>query len=76
MPVTDALIYQIRVQGQLDASWSEWLGGLTITLQPDGTTVLYGSIVDQAALHGLLDRLYGLNLPILSVVQIKDEAAK
>ena len=76
MPTDDAAIYHIRVQGQLDESWSEWLGELEITPQPDGSTLLCGSIVDQAALHGILDRLYGLNLSILSVVQIGNEATK
>jgi hypothetical protein len=73
MPTDAAAIYHIRVQGQLDVSWSGWLGGLTITPQPDGTTLLSGSIVDQAALHGLLDRLYGMNLSILSVVQVGND---
>jgi hypothetical protein len=76
MPTNDDPIYHIVVQGQLDESWSEWLGGLAITPQPDGATLLSGSIIDQAALHGILDKLYGLNLSILSVVQIRNEAAK
>jgi hypothetical protein len=76
MPTDDAAIYEIRVQGQFDESWSDWLGGLTITPQPDGTTLLCGSIIDQAALHGILDRLYGLNLMILSVVQAGNEATQ
>jgi hypothetical protein len=76
MPANGTLVYQIRVQGKLDASWSEWLGELEITPQPDGDTLLTGSIVDQAALHGILDKLYGLNLSILSVVQVKNEATK
>ena len=76
MPATDASVYQIRVQGQLNESWSEWLGGLAITPQPDGATLLSGAIVDQAALHGILDKLYAMNLTILSVVQVKDEATK
>jgi hypothetical protein len=73
MPANDALVYQIRVQGKLDASWSEWLGELEITPQPDGDTLLTGSIADQAALHGVLDKLYALNLTILSVVQVRDD---
>jgi hypothetical protein len=73
MPATDELMYQIRVQGQLDASWSDWLGGLAITLQLDGATLLTGPIVDQAALHGILDRLYAMNLTILSVVQVRKD---
>ena len=75
MCVSKSLIYRIRVQGHLDASWSEWLGGLTISPQSNGETLLSGPIVDQAALHGLLDRLYAMNLSILSVVQISDEQA-
>jgi len=74
MPTDNSPIYHIRVQGQLDESWSDWLGELTITPQPDGATLLSGSIIDQAALHGILDRLYGLNLTILSVVQVGNEA--
>ena len=76
MPTSDVPIYQIRVQGQLDESWSDWLGELTITPQPDGATLLSGSIIDQAALHGILDRLYGLNLTILSVVQVGTDATQ
>ena len=76
MPNDAATIYHIRVQGRLDESWSDWLGELTITPQPDGTTLLCGSIVDQAALHGILDRLYGLNLTILSVVQVGNETTQ
>ena len=65
--------YEIRVAGHLDSSWSDWLDGLAITPQPDGETLLSGSIIDQAALHGLLDKLYAMNLPILSVVQVKND---
>ncbi len=73
MPASDTPIYHIRIQGQLDESWSEWLGGLAIAPQSDGETLLTGGIVDQAALHGILDRLYAMNLPIISVVQIRDD---
>jgi len=63
-------IYQIRVLGQLDASWSEWLSGLMITPQSNGETLLTGPIQDQAALHGLIDQLYAMNLPLLSVLRM------
>jgi hypothetical protein len=63
-------IYQIRVQGHLDTSWSEWLSGLAITPQANGETVLTGPIQDQAALHGLLDQLYAMNLPLLAVLRM------
>jgi hypothetical protein len=65
-PVT----YQIRVPGYLDKSWSDWAGGMAITFESedDGppVTALTGA-VDQAALHGLLRRLYSLGLPLISV---------
>jgi hypothetical protein len=63
-------IYQIRVQGQLDASWSEWLSGLMITTQSNGETLLTGPIQDQAELHGLIDQLYAMNLALLSVLRM------
>ena len=71
-PGAEAL-YEIQIKGHLDPSWSDWLGELTITSQADDVTLLTGPIVDQAALHGILDKLYALNLTILSVVQVKNE---
>ncbi len=59
--------YQIRIQGQLDESWSEWLNGLSILPQSKGETLLSGPITDQAALHGVLDKLYAMNLPLISL---------
>ena len=63
--------YQIKVPGHLDASWSEWAGGMTITVgsEDEGrpTTTLTGVVADQAALQGLLRRLYSLGLPLISV---------
>ena len=73
MPITETPIYHIRVQGRLDPSWSDWLGGLQIVSQTDAETLFKGPIVDQAALHGILDRLYALNLPIVLVMQLKSE---
>jgi len=62
--------YQIKVPGHLDESWSEWTGGMTVTVESKDTsppvTTLTG-IVDQAALQGLLRRLYSLGLPLISV---------
>ena len=62
-------VYDIRVAGQIDTQWSAWLDGLTITHPCPGEAVISGEIVDQAALHGTLDRIRNLNLPIISVVQ-------
>ncbi len=73
MPVNDTPVYRIRIQGQIDESWSDWLGELAITVRPNGETLLSGPIVDQAALHGILDKLYALNLTILSVVQVRHD---
>ena len=62
--------YQIKVPGKLDECWSDWAGGMTITVasESDGppVTTLTGT-VDQAALQGLLRRLYSLGLPLISV---------
>jgi hypothetical protein len=62
--------YQIKVPGELGESWSDWAGGMTITVESEGdgppVTTLTGT-VDQAALQGLLRRLYSLGLPLISV---------
>jgi len=62
--------YQIKVPGELDESWSDWIGGMTIAVECEGEgqpiTALTG-LLDQAALQGLLRRLYSLGLPLLSV---------
>jgi len=65
--------YRIRVQGQLDPRWSEWLGGVTVTVRDDGETVLIAPVPDQAALHGLLGRIRDLGLPILSLSRVEGE---
>ncbi|MFO7697871.1 MAG: hypothetical protein R6X16_12050, partial [Anaerolineae bacterium] len=48
------VLYRIRIKGQLDSQWEDWFGGLSVTPQEDGDTLLTGPVVDQAALHGLL----------------------
>jgi hypothetical protein len=59
--------YELRVKGHLDDRLSHSLEGLAVRRQPDGTTVLSGPIVDQAALYGLINRIRDLGLPLLSV---------
>jgi hypothetical protein len=60
-------IYQIHIRGQLDDHWSDWFEGLAIQRQADGTTLLVGPVVDQAALHGVIARIRDLGLPLLAV---------
>jgi hypothetical protein len=67
--------YAIRVQGRLDARWSAWFDGMTLTAGIDGTTVIEGLVVDQAALHGLLARIRDLGIPLLSMVQLASTAS-
>ncbi len=69
--------YQIKVPGHLDESWSDWAGGMAITVESEGdgppVTTLTGVVADQAALHGVLRRLYSLGLPLISVVFVEKE---
>ncbi len=65
------MFYQVHVGGHLDTCWTDWLGGLSLFAQPDGTTLLVGELPDQAALHGVLNKLYNLNLTLLSVQCIR-----
>ena len=59
--------YEIRVKGHLDARWAAWFDGLTLTHGSDGTTIIDGLVADQAALHGLLQKIRDLGLPLISV---------
>ncbi len=63
----EAKRYQIRLKGRLDDGWAEWLGGMSLTHASDGTTVLVGPVADQAALHGLLQKLRDLGITLISV---------
>jgi hypothetical protein len=64
-------IYRITIKGHLDSEWSDWFDGLTITQVDTGETILSGSIVDQAALHGVLIKIRDLGLPLLSLARIE-----
>ncbi len=62
--------YEIRLRGRLQPRWSAWFDGLTLTDGRDGTTVIVGTVVDQAALQGLLRKINDLGLPLISVTPI------
>ncbi len=67
--------YEIRLKGHLDQRWAERFEGLTLSHDGDGTTILFGPVVDQAALYGLLRKVRDLGLPLLSVVHIGPDQA-
>lgn len=66
--------YQIKVPGKIDVSWADWAGRMVLTVESEGDglpiTTLTGDL-DQAALHGLLRRLYSLGLPLISVIWVE-----
>lgn len=66
--------YEIRLLGRLEAQWSAWFDGMTVT-PGNGTTTLTGPVVDQAALHGLLQRIRDLGLPLISVTPVEPDPA-
>ena len=68
--------YEIRLRGHLEARWAATFDGLGIRQESDGTTVIHGSVVDQAALRGLLTRVCDLGLPLISVTQIDPQPTK
>lgn len=72
-----AMIYQIRVQGRLDESWSDYFDGMAIVIEGRGhgraVTTITGAFIDRAALHGILNRIRDLNLPLLSVQLVSPE---
>ena len=61
------IVYQIRLRGHLSDQWTNWFEGLTIILEEDGDTLLIGSVLDQAALFGLLKKIRDLGMPLVSI---------
>jgi hypothetical protein len=62
--------YVIRVRGHLAPRWAAWFEGLSLRNESDGTTTIHGPVVDQAALHGVLQKLRDVGVPLLSVTQV------
>jgi len=67
-------VYRIRLKEKLDQRWSAWLGGLVVTQEANGETVLTGEVVDQAALHGLLSKVRDLQLTLISVYPLEADS--
>jgi hypothetical protein len=63
--------YEIRLKGRLDPRWAAWFDGMALS-SDDGTTVLSGLLADQAALHGVLQKVRDLGLPLLSVTPLEE----
>jgi hypothetical protein len=63
----EARRYEIRLKGHLDTRWAAWFEGMSLTHAPDGTTTLDGIVADQAALHGLLQKLRDIGVPLISI---------
>ena len=77
-PATDPnqpTVYEIRVKGHLGCQWTDWFGGLTITLEENGDTLMTGPVVDQAALHRLLRKVRNLGMPLISVNHVNPDHA-
>jgi hypothetical protein len=72
------VVYQVKVQGRLNEGWSDWFGGMTIALGSgsDGSpvTILTGAVADQPALRGILDKLWNLNMTLISVTRFEKDA--
>lgn len=66
--------YEIRVRGRLGKRWAAWFEGLSLTSEDGGTTVIRGPVVDQAALHGLLQKLRDVGIPLVSLTELPPEA--
>ncbi|WP_034609578.1 hypothetical protein [Cellulomonas sp. URHD0024] len=69
-PWSDAGEYEIRLLGHLETRWAAWFDDLDLVRHSDGTTVVHGPVLDQAALHGLLQKIRDTGLPLISVTRI------
>ena len=65
------MVSQIRIKGHLGPRWADWFGGVTITLEGNGDTLLTCPVEDQAALHGLLRKVRDLGMPLISAIRVE-----
>ena len=65
--MSESLVYQIQIKGHLDAAWTNWFLPLVVVNEENGQATLTGAVRDQAELHGLLDKIFDLNLTLVSV---------
>jgi hypothetical protein len=65
--------YEIRLQGCLDEHWASWFGGMTLTTEPCGETILLGRVPDQSALQCLLRKVHELGLALISVRRCRED---
>ena len=65
--------YEIRLKGHLAGRWAAWFDGLSLTNDSDGTTIISGLVADQAALHGLLQKVRDVGLPLISVTRVEPD---
>lgn len=59
--------YEIRIRGQIDSRWSHWFQDLSLTVESENESILYGEVPDQSALHGLLKKIRDLGIDLISV---------
>jgi hypothetical protein len=69
------MVCQMRIEGHLDDQWTDWFGGMTITLEENGDTLLTGPVIDQAALFGLLKKVRDLGMTLVSVNRVEHSRA-
>jgi hypothetical protein len=65
--------YEVRLRGHLESRWAAWFDGMTLSHERDGSTILSGEVVDQAALHGLLGKVRHTGLPLISVIAVEPD---
>jgi hypothetical protein len=65
--------FEIRIEGHLEPRWVAWFDGMTLTAEDGGITCIHGTVVDQAALHGLLQKLRDVGLPLISVIHAEPD---